>query len=179
MCYAGLPRYWVHLTEVGEGLGAGKPQQVDLDTFNLILTHNPQKAGHCGLNGVSVLRMGPRAGAGAVRSLSQGQVPVTATAARAGLVPTVRFLVGPSASILSSSFPWSPSHTLPFPLCPLLKCQPWIGVQDEASGMIHLSHAWGSPTTHLLNGLPFGGWGGSTEKPERVKALKPLTHRFS
>lgn len=125
MCYAGLPRYWVHLTGVGECLGAVKPQQVDLDTFNLILTHNPQKAGHCGQSGVSVLRMGPRAGAGAVRSLSQGQVPVMATAARAGPVPTVRFLVGPFVTILPPSFPWSALHILPFPhVLPLLNVNP-------------------------------------------------------
>lgn len=98
MCYAGLPRYWVHLTGAEQCLGAANPQQGDPGACSLIPTHNPQKAGLYGLSGVSALRMEPRAEAVAVRSLSQGQVPVLATAARAGPVLTVRFLVGPFAS---------------------------------------------------------------------------------
>lgn len=97
MCYTGLPRYCVYLTGVGDSYQPAKPQQEDSETLNLLSTYHPQKAGHCGLSGVSARRMGPRAGAGAVRSLSQGQVPVLATAARAGPAPTVRFLVGPFA----------------------------------------------------------------------------------
>lgn len=110
MCYTGLPRYWVHLTGVGESYCPAKPQQEAPETFNLISTCNPQKAGRCGLSGVSALRMGLRAGAGVVRSLSQGQVPVLATAARAGPVPTVRFLVGPFArTVLPCTL--GPHHT--------------------------------------------------------------------
>jgi hypothetical protein len=97
MCHTGLPRYWVHLAGLGSIMEPLIPRRGP-KALNPIPTHNPQKVGHHGLSGVSALRMEPRAGAGAVRSLFQGRVPVLATVARAGPAPTARFLVGPSAT---------------------------------------------------------------------------------
>lgn len=94
---------------------------------NLVPTHNPQKAGHCGLSGVHAPKMESKPAAGAVRSWPQSPVPVLETAARAAPAPTARFRVGPQASTFTPALPTDPP-------VPCLSEACICGTQDETPG---------------------------------------------
>lgn len=127
----------------GEHHGALQSPPEGAGAVNLVPTHNPQKAGHCGPSGAHAPRMESKPAVGTVRTWSQGPAPVLATAARAAPALTARFPVGLPASPFSPPFPTEPQLPSLSEACALGGGGGWFKIEHQGGRQVApgLSHS--------------------------------------